>query len=89
MNNVFDVHNTYGVGLWKGISKETEQLKNDIVFELGDGYGIKFWEEVWCGETPLCVSFPSLYALAVLKGAMVSKLWEISRGDGVSNSRFN
>ena len=50
---------------------------------------IKFWEDVWCGETPLCVSFPSLYALAVSKWAMVSELWENSGGDGVRNPRFN
>ena len=71
------------------ISKETEQLKNGSVFELGDGCKIKFWEDVWCGETQLCVSFPFLYALVVSKGAMVLELWEMFGGDGVWNSRFN
>ena len=83
------VPSSYGVRLRKDISKKTEQLKNDSFFELGDGYGIKFWEDVWCGLTPLCVSFPSLYALDALKGVMVSELWENLRGDGVWNQRFN
>ena len=33
---------SYKVGLWKDISKETEQLKIDSLFELGDGCRIKF-----------------------------------------------
>ena len=80
---------SYGVGLWKDISKEPEQLKNDGFFELGDDCRIKLWEGVWCGETPLCVSFPFCYALAVSKGVMVSDFWENSGGDGVWNLRFN
>ena len=67
---------SYGIGLWKEISKESEQLKNDRFFELGDGCRIKFLEDVWCGETLLRVSFPSLYALADSKGVMASELWE-------------
>ena len=80
---------SYGVGLWKEISKESEQLKNDSFFELGDGYRIKFWEDVWCGETPLRVSFSSLYALADSKGVMRSELWENIGGNGVWNPKFN
>ena len=64
-------------------------MKTDNIFELGDGYKIKFWEDVWCGETPLRVSFPSLYALAILKGVMVLEVWEVSGGVGVWNPRFN
>ena len=78
----------YGVGRWKVISKEILQLKHDILFELGDGSRIKFWEDVWCGEDPLCESFPSLNALVVSKGAMVAEVWEASRGEGVWNPRF-
>ena len=75
--------------MWKEISKESEQLKNDSFFELGDGYRIKFKEDVWCGETPLRVSFPSLYALANSKGATTSELWENTGGNGVWNLKFN
>ena len=79
---------SYGVGLWKEISKESEQLKNDSSFEIGDGCRIKFWENVWCRETPLRVSFPSLYALSNSKGAMASELWENIGGNGVWNPKF-
>ena len=34
------------IGLWKGISKVAAKLKQDYVFELGEGKRIKIWEDV-------------------------------------------
>ncbi|RVW53588.1 hypothetical protein CK203_068938 [Vitis vinifera] len=36
---------------------------------------VKFWKDIWCGDKPLCVSFPSLFALAVFKDAWVKDVW--------------
>ncbi|KAL6322348.1 hypothetical protein AAG906_007901 [Vitis piasezkii] len=33
---------------------------------------VKFWKDRWCGAAPFCVSFPTLFALAVSKDAWVS-----------------
>ena len=52
------------------------------------GCKVKFWEDVWLGETPLCSSFPSLYEVAESKGAMVAELWEDSRAEGGWTFRF-
>ncbi|GKC08007.1 hypothetical protein Tco_0999617 [Tanacetum coccineum] len=30
---------------------------------LGDGMNISFWDETWCGDSPLNVLFPRVYAL--------------------------
>ena len=59
---------SYGVCLWKEISKEAMQLKQDCSFDLGDGCKVGFWEDAWCDETPLCLSFPSLYEVVDQKG---------------------
>ncbi|RVW28979.1 LINE-1 reverse transcriptase-like [Vitis vinifera] len=56
---------THGVGLWKTLRKEWEVVKSRLVFVVGNGKRIKFWKDIWCGDEPLCVSFPSLFALAV------------------------
>ena len=48
-----------GVGLWRDISKELNQLKQVCSFTLGRRR-IRFWENVWYGENPLRVTFPSL-----------------------------
>ena len=62
------------MGLWKEINKETERLKHNCSFKIGDGSKIKFWEDVWCGETTLMAIFPSIYAMADTKGARVEEL---------------
>ena len=39
-----------------------------IVFKLGDGRKIRFWEDTWCGRQPLCDAFLRLYSIADSKG---------------------
>ena len=72
---------SFGVSLWKDIRREAQQLKQDCKLILGDGDHIRFWEDKWSGENPLCVSFPTLYAVAASKGAKVGEFWETT-GDG-------
>lgn len=43
---------------------------------IGDGRSVRFGEDVWCSEDPLCVTFPTLDALDDSKGAWVSEVWE-------------
>ena len=40
------------------------------------------WKDIWCGKDPLCEVFPTLYNLAVSKGAMVADVWDINKGGG-------
>ena len=79
---------SYGVRLWKEISKETVQIKHFFSIVLGDGCKTRFWEDLWCGEAALCTSFPSLYEVAGSKGARVADLWEISGSKDGWNFRF-
>ena len=44
--------------------REALQLKQDCKLIVGEGDRIRFWEDIWCGENPLCTSFPTLYAVA-------------------------
>ena len=61
----------YGVGLWKSIRKEWTNLICSSSFVVGNGRRMKFWKDKWCGEEPLCVSYPSLFVLAISKKAWV------------------
>ena len=51
----------------KEIRKEGNTVIPHVVFSLGNGRKLRFWKDVWCGEEPLCDSFPSMYALAANK----------------------
>ena len=65
---------SFWVGLWKDIRKEAQQLKQKCKLMLGDGSRIRFWEDRWCGENPLCVSFPTLYVVATSKGTTIGEV---------------
>ncbi|KAL6330269.1 hypothetical protein AAG906_040193 [Vitis piasezkii] len=70
-----EVRGSYGVGLWKAIRLLWEFVSSRTLFVVGNGRRVKFWRDRWCGDEPLCVSFPSLFALASLKEVWVADLW--------------
>ena len=47
-----------------------------ILFLVGNGRRVRFWRDRWYGDSPLCVSFPSLFALFVDKEAQVADIWD-------------
>ncbi|RVW76054.1 hypothetical protein CK203_049138 [Vitis vinifera] len=40
-----------------------------MVFSRSNEQRVRFWKDRWCGDSPLCVFFPSLFGLAVDKEA--------------------
>ena len=70
------------MGLWKEISKEGLLLLKNVSFFVGDGKGVRFWKDIWCGNNSLCEGFPSLFALAVSKEAWVVDCWDSMGEEG-------
>ncbi|RVW85171.1 Transposon TX1 uncharacterized 149 kDa protein [Vitis vinifera] len=75
------------LALWKRqfISKGGESLSFGALWLacrsiLWDGRRVKFWKDIWCGNIPLCETFPSLFAFAVSQDAWVEDCWD-SMGD--------
>ena len=50
---------------WKDYSK-------NIRFEIGVGDRVKLWTNQWCGDSPLKLTFPSVYGIASNKGVSVA-----------------
>ena len=73
---------------WKEISKEGLLLLNNVSFSVGDGKRVRFWKDTWCGNTPLCEAYPSLFDLAVSKDARVVDCWDSMGEVGGWNPRF-
>ena len=38
---------------WEGIMGVKNEFFNHISFKLGNGHGIRFWEDPWLGDQPL------------------------------------
>lgn len=43
--------NSFGVGLWKFIRNVLTSFQGEIIFKVGDGGFVRFWKDVWWGET--------------------------------------
>lgn len=59
---------SYGDSLWKAISKEYDFFKQYSRLHMGKATEIRLWGEKWCGQIPLCDSYPSPYMTANTKG---------------------
>ena len=55
------VNGPNGVGLWKNISRGWPTFSHHILYDIGDGSKLKFWQDRWCGETSLVVSYHELF----------------------------
>ena len=69
----YEVSDGYGVGLWKFVRKEQNTFLCSLSFVMGNGR-VKFWTDKWYRDEPWCVSFPSLYAIAISKEEWVEDL---------------
>ena len=67
------VKDCYGVGVWKTIRKEWNIVAGRMSFAVGNRRRVPFWK--CCGTVPLSVAFPSLYAIATSKDALVTNVW--------------
>jgi hypothetical protein len=71
-SNVFQ--GPYGTSLWKTIWKGWPRFAAYVSFKVGNGAFLSFWQDHWCGDTPLMVRFPKLYRLASHPEASVQDL---------------
>ena len=70
-----EVSERYGMGLWKAIRKEWNYLNGRLAYQVGNGQKVRFWMDKWCGDEPLCESFPSLFTISSSKEAWVTDVW--------------
>jgi hypothetical protein len=73
---------TYGVGLWKFIRSGWNKFSRMLKYEVGDGTRIRFWDDVWCIDSPLKSAYPELYRIARAKDAFVADNFQC-RGNSI------
>ena len=57
-------------------------------FVVGKWDRVRFLEDSWCSEVPLCDLFPRLYSIARSKEEKVMEIWENSEQGGGWNLGF-
>ena len=83
-----EARGSFEVGLWKAIRKDWDVIGNNMVYFVGNGRRVRFWKDRWCGDDPLCICFPSLFAISLAKEASVEDVWS-HFGGGVWIPRFS
>ena len=70
----------HGVSLWKSISRGWPYFVRHIQFEVGAGFTVRFWQDIWCGDTSLCMLYPRLFSLSWNKEAYMADLMKFPNG---------
>lgn len=55
-------------------SNVTSLVEERIVFKLGNGETIRFWEDTWVGNAPLRISFPRLFSMSIQQTSTVKEI---------------
>ena len=48
---------------WKGLMSVKDDFLSRGLMVVGNGQNTRFWEDVWLGDRPLCVQYPTLYRI--------------------------
>lgn len=59
---------------WKFISSCLQEFHKHVRFKVGDGLRIRFWEDIWVGNSTLVDWFPLLYRVAGSKNKSISSI---------------
>uniref|UniRef100_A0A2N9HC19 Reverse transcriptase zinc-binding domain-containing protein n=1 Tax=Fagus sylvatica TaxID=28930 RepID=A0A2N9HC19_FAGSY len=65
----------HGVSLWKHIRAGWDVFSQHTSYKVGDGSRIRFWHDIWCGDSPLRHQFPILFHLARAPESRVSDIY--------------
>jgi hypothetical protein len=80
INSFLQCQDTSCSQFWKGVLKSRDNLKWGCKSEVNnDGMSTRFWEDIWAGDIPLGIEFPTLYKICDSRRGLVGDCWE---GDG-------
>ena len=65
-----------------------QSFQSHFRFDPGEGSKVRFWDDVWCGDSPLKVAFPGLFNIASFKEASIADNVERSNGATQWNIQF-
>ena len=61
--------------------KESSRVCGNWKYRIGNDVRVKFWFDLWCGNTTLSLSFLALLEVAANKSEIVAEVWDLSMGN--------
>lgn len=71
----FDSSELGGSQFWKGLHNCKSWMSKIVTKEVHNGCGVKFWKDLWLGDTSLKVRFPDLFDISYDQSASVRDLF--------------
>lgn len=64
----------HSLSLWRKTCGGYNNFAECLRWKLGNGDGIRFWKDIWLGDSKLMDCFPSIFAIARDKDIHVNKI---------------
>ena len=61
-----------GSQFWKDLVRVRPLFLENVKFVVGDGSPVRFWLDLWCGDSSLSVSFPTLVSYCPNRALLLS-----------------
>ena len=75
-----EVWGPYGLGVWKCIRRGWDGFTHHVSYDVGNGFEVLFWHDVWCGDLPLKIMFRELFNMACDKDVWVEENMQFQNG---------
>ncbi|XP_077237165.1 uncharacterized protein LOC143878817 [Tasmannia lanceolata] len=71
-----------GSGMWRSITSTHSLITSNIRFKVGKGESVRFWMDLWSGDTRLMDAFPAIFRLATEPNASIANYMVRGAGHG-------
>jgi hypothetical protein len=60
---------------WKSLKRVKDEFFHRGSIKIGDGTSVRFWKDIWFGDTPLALQYSSLFNIVQQKNVLVSTVF--------------
>jgi hypothetical protein len=74
--NIFTCRSSGVSNFWSGVLWAANVARMGYRWQVGDGVSIRFWEDVWLGNTSLAIQYWELYCIVNEQNKTIAELWD-------------
>lgn len=74
--------------MWNSILSVSTEFENCVRYRAHNGLRLKFWKDIWCGNSSLKHQFPSLFMVDTGKQSLIADKFQVLGGKVSWTFRF-
>jgi hypothetical protein len=87
--NILSCRDVHPSIFWTGVMWASRAVAVGYRWKIGNGKSIKFWEDIWFGNSPLAVQFWDIYFVSNQQTQIVSDIWDGQQIRGTFRRTFS